>query len=347
MAAVTHRVWSALCVGALLGVSAGLFLLRTRPVTRVSSVHSHIATSFATSTTLLHGTMIPLPTEGVIRLLFVGDIMMDRHVAERIRTTRDPFYPFRRLPIGWFDAFDFTVANLECPLTDTRRAPIKSIDFACDPMVATTLHTIGVDAVSQANNHSLDQGMDGYDDSIHHVRRAGLLVFGHGVRDDAIALATTTIRGKRFAFLGFNTTDHSLDEVSAMHTINQARAQADVVVVFMHWGVEYQDHPTHDQIARAHWLIDRGADAVIGGHPHWVQGLSVYHDKPIAYSLGNFVFDQYFSRETQEGLAVALVIDHDRITLEPIPISLDDSQPRVVEGTERETRLRHLTALSL
>ncbi len=342
---ISHLV-RACVIGALLGLISFLLIWRAQPIPPVVS-----AAWFSPAPTLAPvvsmqsgGTLVA--SDHPIRLLFVGDVMLDRHVAEKIRTSGDPAYPFRRLPLGWFDSFDFAVANLEGPVTSRSRPPLKSIDFRFEIYTAKTLKDLGIDAISQANNHTLDQGAVGFEESRATLREQGLLVFGHQVRDDEIALATTTVRGVRFAFLGFNTTDNPFDEKAAERVIRQAREQADHVVVFMHWGTEYRNRPNSDVVARAHWLIDRDVDAVIGGHPHWVQGIESYRGKPIAYSLGNFVFDQYFSRETQEGLTVALVFDHGRISVEPIPINMDKSQPRLLDGEEKERRLRALMDIS-
>lgn len=272
--------------------------------------------------------------------------MLDRNVAKRGQLAHDPGYPFRRLLSGWFDQVDEAVANLEGPVTDKRRPPEKSIDFQFDPSVVDVLKEQGIDAFSQANNHTLDQGRLGAEDSHARLKAAGFLVFGDEVRDDDIAFATTTIHGQRFAFVGFNTTNNPLDEHDASSTLAKAYALADHVIVFMHWGIEYRDHPPQTVIDEAHWLIDHGADIVIGGHPHWVQGFDIYKGHPIVYSLGNFIFDQDFSKETREGLALKLTIDESHVLIEPIPIQIDLSQPRVLEGIERTARLTHLADIS-
>lgn len=346
MGSEKRLVARACVVGALLGGMLFLVIWRVRPIP-----YSMQEKTIFTVPTL--SPIVPMQGGGIaatdkpIRILFVGDMMFDRHVAEKTRAAGDSSYAFRRLPDGWFEKFDYAVANLEGPATGKRRPPEKSIDFAFDPSVAKTLKDIGIDAVSQANNHALDQGATGFEESLGVLRRAGLLVFGHQVRDDGIALATTTVRGLRLAFLGFNTTDNALDEKDAERVIADARAQADRVIVFMHWGSEYRDRPNASVIARARWFIDGDVDAVIGGHPHWVQGFESYRGKPIVFSLGNFVFDQYFSRETQEGLAVALTFGKEGIMkLELMPVRMEMSQPRLLEGEERQRWLRVYAHLS-
>lgn len=291
------------------------------------------------------------PVSSSVSLLFVGDIMLDRNV--RLRSLKDGSrsYPFARLPNGWFDGFDYAVANLEGPVTDRRRPPEKSIDFLFDPEVVAALRETGIDAFSQANNHALDQGAEGYADSMRRLREAGFLAFGHQVQDGEVALATTTVKGVKFAFLGWNTTDNPLDRPAAERALAQAGATTDFQIAFLHWGQEYRDQPTADQIDTAHWLIDHGIDVVIGGHPHWVQGLSSYQGKPIAWSLGNFIFDQDFSLKTRQGLALALAFEPTSrgVSLAPFPVQVDQSQPRLVtadEPVELRERLEALAAIS-
>ncbi|HVM90823.1 MAG TPA: CapA family protein [Verrucomicrobiae bacterium] len=295
---------------------------------------------------VISGGGVPVTPAKEARVLFVGDIMLDRNVAARTKASGDPAYPFKKLPSGWFDSFDFAVANLEGVVTDQRRAPEKTIDFMFDPSVVGLLKQEGIDAVSQANNHSLDQGSIGYADSVRRLREGGLLVFGHQVEDDAIAMATTTVNGLRLAFLGYNTTDNPLDRDAAAKDIAAAKAQADKIIVFMHWGIEYQDHPDPASIELAHWLIDQGVDIVIGGHPHWSRGISSYKGHPIVWSLGNFIFDQDFSTETQNGLTVALDLSAASTSIELMPVSIIQSQPALLEGDAKTKRLDYLANLS-
>jgi poly-gamma-glutamate synthesis protein (capsule biosynthesis protein) len=96
----------------------------------------------------------------------------------------------------------------------------------------------------------------------------------------------------------------------------------------------------------AHWLIDQGADAVVGGHPHWMQSVESYRGRPIAYSLGNFVFDQDWSSETKLGLAIGLILADGRSELKLMPVKIDKSQPSILEGKDREARLGRLADIS-
>lgn len=341
----------AISFGCVFGVLPLLFLYRVKTIPPIISFVSGTIPLISLEVTSTH--QAPKLDEGKpIRLIesprvvFVGDIMLDRKVAERTKNSKNPDYVFQRLPARWFETFDYAVANLEGPVTDQRRDPQKTIDFQFDPSVLPTLQRSGIDAVSQANNHALDQGRIGYEDSVRRLRQAGILVFGDQVHDDSVALATTTISGQSFAFLGFNTTDNALDRVQAEQVIQLAHQSASHTIVYMHWGNEYTHEPTVTMQKLAHWFIDKGVTMVIGSHPHWYQGIESYKGHPIVYSLGNFVFDQEFSVETRQGLAVGFTFSEQKILIEPIPVQIDLSQPRLVEGEERVKRLHDLATLS-
>lgn len=302
---------------------------------------------FVPTSTLPEAPAIVPSGSATATMLFVGDIMLDRNVRTRSLKAGTRAYPFQKLPENWFDQADYAVANLEGPVTAQRRPPEKSIDFQFEPVVIDALAATGIDAFSQANNHALDQGNAGYQDSTAALRAAGFLVFGHQVQDGDISFATTTVNGIKIALMGWNTTDNPMDRADASAAIQRAQAQADIVIAYLHWGPEYQDRPARAEVETAHWLVDRGLDAVIGGHPHWVQGMSLYKGKPIVWSLGNFVFDQDFSVETKQGMAVKLDVNANGIlSLQPIPLQIIASQPSPVLGADLQTRLDRLAEIS-
>jgi poly-gamma-glutamate synthesis protein (capsule biosynthesis protein) len=285
---------------------------------------------------------------GQLSMMFLGDVMLDRLVRSRMSATTTKNFPFNRvIEAGLFKGRDLIVANLEGPVTKTRRPPEKSIDFAFDPSVVPLLKNIGIDAVSQANNHALDQGRAGADDSRSFLLKQGIAVFGDQVRDDAASAMTIIERqGQKIALVGFNDSDRPVNREAAAATITEAKSQADRVIVMMHWGAEYQAKPNTRQTDLAHWLIDQGVDAVIGGHPHWMESVEVYNHHVIAYSLGNFVFDQDWSTETQYGLAVGLAFDVAGSSLSLYPIRITKSQPIPLSGSDRFARLSRLADIS-
>jgi len=296
----------------------------------------------------LHGTLPSADARTPSVTLFVaGDVMLDRTVADRIRRAGDDAYPFALVRADdRFTTPDLRLVNLEGPFTANAAAPEKTIDFHFAPRLAATLRSIGIDVVSQANNHAQDQGRAGAEESRRVLAAAGLAFFGDEVRDDDIALTTMTVNDRRIAFVGFNETSDRIDEKIAEETMRKANRSADTIIAFMHWGEEYRNRPTRSQESRARWLIDHGADIVIGAHPHWVQGISSYRGRPIIYSLGNFVFDQDWSVETRRGLALGIRVDDAGVGLSLYPVQIDLSQPTFVQGEDRDARLRDLASVS-
>lgn len=281
-------------------------------------------------------------------ILFVGDLMFDREVA--VESGTEPSHPFAhvgKVTGGAFGLIDLAVGNLEGPVTAHRAPPVKTIDFAFDPKIAPMLKSEGFNAVSQANNHTLDQGRTGADESRKLLAAAGLAVFGDQARDAASSSLTYLVSDdKTVALLGYQAVDRSLDLAAVSSTLAEAKRHANLVIVFMHWGVEYTPKPNAAQVTLAHWLIDHGADAVIGAHPHWMETIELYRGRPIAYSLGNFVFDQDWSHETRQGLAVRFDIGPSSRSLALYPVEITKSQPVVLTGAARADRLTRLASLS-
>lgn len=290
---------------------------------------------------------LPSSPSRPLSLFVAGDVMLDRTVATRISNSGNDQYPFLKVMSDpRFTLPDLRLINLEGPVTARRAPPEKEIDFQFNPKFAKVLAQIGINAVSQANNHALDQGRPGAEESHRLLTAAGLTVFGDEVREDVNSFARMEVRGRSIAFVGFNETSDAFDEESAAEAMQLARASGRTVLVFMHWGEEYQSRPNPKQEKRARWLIDNGADIVIGAHPHWVESVSLYKGRPIVYSLGNFVFDQDWSAETRRGLALGLSIDDEGVRMQLYPVQIDQSQPRFVEGEERTSRLRDLASIS-
>jgi poly-gamma-glutamate synthesis protein (capsule biosynthesis protein) len=128
--------------------------------------------------------------------------------------------------------------------------------------------------------------------------------------------------------------------------ISKLAAGSDLVIVEMHWGTEYEHQFSRRQQEIARKLVDNGADIIIGHHPHVVQGMEIYGNKPIFYSLGNFIFDQYFSPDTQEELGVKITWQKNEIAIELIPLFSTGSRLQIMETEKKETFLNRFAAWS-
>ena len=241
-------------------------------------------------------------TPAPVRIVFVGDIMLDGGPGHIVTNGGDPF---AAVAAQLHDA-DLTIGNLECAITREGHAVDKPYTFKGTRKALPLLKQY-FSAVSLANNHSGDWGKEGFADELTLLDEAGLPFFGGGAnKREAHRPLVLTANGLRVAFLGYNDFPPRsfaarrntpgtawLIEKDVVRDIHAARQQADKVVLFLHWGEELEEAPLPEQQALARRLIDAGADAIIGAHPHVTQTIDWYKDRPIVYSLGNFLFDYF------------------------------------------------------
>ena len=291
-----------------------------------------------------------------VAVTVVGDVILGRTVHTIMKRLNDFAAPFR-LVADELKTADLTIADLECTLSDTITPPTDPYTFSFMTYTAGVqgLQLAGIDAVSQANNHSMNFGVRGMNDTLAALDKVGIRHFGIGpdlntAREPLILEA----RGLRIAWLGFDgitgdtygatptspgTSPLAPENVAA--DVAAASKRADVVIPFIHWGVEYTLVPTHQQRAIARQAIDAGASMVIGSHPHWVQGIEVYQGRPILYSLANFVFDQDWSLETKQGLILHLFFSGSKLAgMRLVPVLIESFyRPRIVSGGDMVTIL--------
>lgn len=255
-------------------------------------------------------------SDGVVRLIFTGDMMLDELPGEDIAAGRDPFAAFRDVMAG----ADFVVGNLECVVATTGAKVDKPFNFRAHPRVLPVLRR-HFDAVSLANNHTGDFGHAAFLQQLSLMKSARLPYIGGG-KDNREARTPLVIEreGIRIALLAYN--DYQPREFEAGPTwpgvawavdeqivadIQAARSQhhADLVIPFMHWGLEHEEADRR-QKKLARLMIDNGADVVVGSHPHVTQAVEYYKGRLIAYSLGNFVFNGFHYPENNKGWVLRL-----------------------------------------
>ena len=278
------------------------------------------------------------PGQREYTLLFTGDIMLSRGVGARMAAQKDWSFPFRLISDALRGA-DFRYCNLECPVSDRGRNLHHLYSFRADPNVMEGLKEAGFNVASLANNHAYDWGPEALLDSLDRLRAAGIMPVGAGQNILAAHYPLLVRVGElRIAFLAYvniepkeatATVDRPgvawLDPAQTLTDIRFARPLADLVIVCPHWGVEYAVKPSREQVDLAHQMIDAGADMIVGSHPHVVQPVEKYHDRWIAYSLGNFIFDQK-SPNTHRGLLLkATVRDRHLTDVQSIPIDINSS----------------------
>ncbi|MCX6377730.1 MAG: CapA family protein [Armatimonadetes bacterium] len=238
-----------------------------------------------------------------ISFVAVGDVLLDRGIAKKI-AKNGLEWPFAKVA-DVIRSADLAFCNLECPLSSTGQSLAKPIVFKADPANLKCVVDAGFDIVSNANNHALDCGRRGLVETLSVLDDAGIAHAGAGTNLEVAESPTfLEVNGLRIAFLARNMlfpeaiwyrkdapTIAGLDESRIEDQIREAKSSADVVIVSLHWGVEYQKKPLDSQIALGRKLIDAGANLVLGHHPHCTQPVERYHGGVIAYSLGNFLFD--------------------------------------------------------
>lgn len=286
------------------------------------------------------------------KLTFVGDVLLASGV-ERYMSKYGYDYPYIRVKKQLSDA-DVTIANLENPIT-LRGVPAldKQYVFTGSPKALPALKQSGIDIVTLANNHTLDQGKLALEDTLNFLTKSRIATIGAG-RNAAEAYKPhyVNVRGTVVAYIGlsrvwpdanWHATNKTAGLAGAYSTargvevIKAASRKANIVIVYIHWGKEYQDFPEPYQRQTAHTFIDAGADLIIGSHPHVLQGFEQYKNKWIAYSLGNFIFNSNKElRSSQSGILnvsctrkaecslafQAMKIDHAR----PVPMSPKEAQ---------------------
>ena len=311
-------------------------------------------------------TTAPPTTTTTAPPLFVaagGDVMGDRQVGTFIdaRGGQAVLADVATLLADAHVAF----VNLESPLSDQgTRNKDKSVTFRGRTALVEGLAAAGVDVVSLANNHALDWAAPALLDTISRLTQSGIAVAGAGPDLEAArAPALLDTPAGRVAVLAYtDVLPVGFSAGAARPGVNPARgdperlladvagaaAASDYVIVSFHWGLEYEGYAHEGQRSLAHDVVDAGADLVIGHHPHVLQGLEIYKDRLIAYSLGDFVFDHY-SRATGEAVVL-------RVTIRPsgppsftiVPVYLVDPHgiPAPVFGEEADAILTRMEEFS-
>ncbi|WP_160719050.1 CapA family protein [Bacillus sp. USDA818B3_A] len=322
------------------------------------SVRKPISTFYSQAVTIqkkLSGTLFNLPNqtssstnEKPIRLSFAGDAMMDWSVKETIKQ-KGPDYPFVQIKEE-LQSSDLSVVNLETSITSGGTKQGKQYTFRSDPIALTGLKNAGFQLVSLANNHSLDYGQTGFTDTLANLHQYQLDYVGGGHnREEAYKAGTYSLNGKTVKILAFSkvlpdyswvATDskpglaNGYDLNLIEKTIQIEKADADFLFVFIHWGVEKNRTPEPFQREWARGIIDAGADGVIGSHPHVLQGFEYYKNKPIAYSLGNFLFPDYIKGNAAQTGILHLDLDENHIKMTFVPFLI--SQDQIVSQSEQE-----------
>ena len=250
---------------------------------------------------------------------------------------------------------DLTIVNLEGALTDMNEPVDKQYAFKGSPSYAKILSSSGIEAVSLANNHTMDYRQAGYNDTIQHLTDEGVVCFGN---ERPVII---NVKGVNIGLAGYyiqNDSPWQRGRIKA--TIDKLREDgARLIIAFYHWGDERVYHPNPIQTGIGRFTVDCGADLVLGAHPHVIQGIEVYKGKNIVYSLANlcfggnqnpedkdsFIFSQTFSFAGSE------LLEDNTATIIPLSISStqsrNDYQPTILTGDEADRVTRKIRDASI
>ncbi|MBP9711892.1 MAG: CapA family protein [Candidatus Pacebacteria bacterium] len=269
-----------------------------------------------------------------VTMIFGGDIMVDRGVRKSVDKNFASDYNKLFENLGLLKTFDIAFANLEGPVSDIGVDRHNLYSFRMDPGTIPALKNAGIDIVSVANNHVGDWGRDAYVDSLSRLTQAGILFTGGGMtRSEAERPTIIEKNGIKIGFLGFSDVGPSWMDVQTdkaglllasdarfAEIVEAAASQVDHLVVSFHFGDEYKPIHNKRQEYLAHRAVDHGAKIVIGHHPHVPEDTEIYSRKGctqsscasfIAYSLGNFIFDQSWSSPTMRGALLEIELFKD------------------------------------
>lgn len=297
-----------------------------------------------------------------VNMSFVGDMLPGEYLNPLMEQNGFD-YPYRNAML-YLSEPDITAGNLELPVT-LGGTPIVGTPYVYKghPDALPAIKDAGFDVLSLANNHAMDQGLEGMLDTIKHLKETGIGFMGTGNNDtEAFEPYYTEAKGIKVAFVGLShvipytelKADRNTPGIAetyetkrAAAAISAAKEKADLVVVMVHWGDDQADKPSDIHKANARTYIDAGADLIIGAHPHVLQGFEKYKGKWIAYSLGNFIFSAYPKGTGAEtGVLDASCTKDGDCALKFNPMIVVQGQPTPLEGDAATALLDRLTSIS-
>ena len=281
-----------------------------------------------------------------IRLIFTGDILMDRGVRTEI-ARHGADHLFTEAVDSVFRSADVVVGNLECPATDIKAPVHKKFIFRAEPQWLRTLKQHGFTHLNLANNHSIDQGRRGLMDTHRNIIKAGMVPVGAdstmAAASQPVLLAQTPrkvwlvaslrLALENYAYLPAKpcVSQEPMDSLLMQVSRIKKDDPSAVVIVSFHWGGEHTLEPVPSQRLEARGLIDAGADALICHHTHTLQSVEHYRGKPIYYSIGNFIFDQQKPLNSKAAM-VQLTITAADVQEKMIPVEIRRCVPYIIEN---------------
>lgn len=303
---------------------------------------------------------VPQPPPQVT-LALVGDILMDSWVGTEIKN-KGVDYPWLQVK-DILSGADVTIGNLESAVgVSGSPIPGKTFTFRARPETLQGVANAGIDVVGLANNHVLDYGTKALGETLDNLDRYGIARTGAGrnVRE-AFTPVILERNGLKIGVLSFSRVvpypnwvagpkqpgvANGWDNSVVLENIQKWNPQVDVLVVSIHWGTELADYPASDQTNLAKAMVDSGADVILGHHSHCLQGVAIYKERPILYSVGNFVFTSSSVKARTGAIGLITMNKEGLQDMQMVPTRLDRGQPQVLQGKVKVGEIIRLQQLS-
>jgi poly-gamma-glutamate synthesis protein (capsule biosynthesis protein) len=300
---------------------------------------SQVRETISPSSSILVPIIKPTSTsisKSTVTIGLMGDLGLGRYITSIARSKNDFGWSFSQIS-PWLKQNDFNLANLESPIIkDCPTGQNNTFIFCGDtrflPYLKENKFIFNI-----ANNHILNYGNDGLSQTEQYLTQNNIdFVYSHQPETE---FTTKTINGISFGFLGYDLTrditleQRQLTEDIIISNVKKYNSKVDWLIVSLHWGTEYQPQPESWKVDFAHRLVDAGADIIAGHHPHVYQNEEIYKNKPIFYSLGNFIFDQNWSLDTSQSKIIRINLNKSEIlNITKFPITIKySSQPQLVD----------------
>jgi Bacterial capsule synthesis protein PGA_cap len=290
---------TAVVLGVILGVSFSSF-------SKSDSFVAEVITEDTLPQSRSSTTAVQVPSKQK-PILFTGDIMLGRNV-EKLGAKFGTEYFVSGMP-KFSDLYSAIIVNFESAMANPHvPVPSMGMQFSVATTMLPVLTSLGVTHASLANNHGLDHGAAGYNNAYRQLQERGIQPFGRVVGVASTSVTYIPFDEEVIALVGFHTLFHepTTEEIAA--TITQAEASSTIQIAYVHFGDEYILTHSAAQKRFVTALVEAGFDIIVGHHPHVTQDIQLVQGVPVFYSLGNFIFDQYFSKDVQEGYLLSLDI---------------------------------------
>jgi poly-gamma-glutamate synthesis protein (capsule biosynthesis protein) len=268
-------------------------------------------------------------------MVFVGDIMLGRNV-EYLSKREGMAYPFSGLNISTLYSNAAVIGNFESSMAvDHVPTEAFTMKFSVPEAALPEIKNAHFTHLSLANNHSFDFGYQGFKNTKDKLLTHSLVPFGNGEKIDTSTISIVSTKRGDIALIGINAVSRIPSDAEVQQVLSQASRRSTFQVVYIHWGNEYERTHSSAQRTLAETLVTAGADLIVGHHPHVTQDIDIIKGVVVFYSLGNYIFDQYFSSDVQEGLVVGLdLTDEPTLTLFPVTSKEILSSPTTMERSE-------------